>query len=97
MRRPRDWQSWFAWFPVPLGGGQWIWWERVERMEDGFSGGLTGYHYRVPVVIDPALQPPDNSGGWVIESGPGIPMRWRKLGDVDGKGVVVPIKPATTV
>lgn len=91
-QRSRDWHRWFAWFPITLGDGKWVWWESVERIEDSYAGGLTGYHYRMPNTIDPALLPPDDFGGWVMESGPGIPARWRKLGDVDGKGVVVPIK-----
>ena len=30
----REWESWFAWYPVHLEGTMWnerIWWERIER------------------------------------------------------------------
>lgn len=26
-----DWHTWFAWYPVCLRSGKWVWWQWVER------------------------------------------------------------------
>lgn len=90
-RWTQGYRRWYAWFPVPIAPykGQWAWLEWIEREPDSIDGGILGYQYRLPQKPS-EFQPPDDSGGWVHESGPGIPPRWRKLGDVHGKGITVP-------
>jgi hypothetical protein len=42
----RSWQRWFAWRPVQLNNGVWVWWETVEyKLEDRYVG--TDVHYRL--------------------------------------------------
>ncbi len=44
-----EWQSWFAWRPVKMQNGNWIWWEQTEkRYCEGGTGELGFYIYQDP-------------------------------------------------
>lgn len=42
-------KTWFAWYPVQIDTGEWVWWEHVKVIEPindyGAEGITTGYHY----------------------------------------------------
>jgi hypothetical protein len=54
QRRQRDWHRWFAWRPArinyPTRRGICVWWEWVERRNDGpaCEGGWNEWLYRQP-------------------------------------------------
>ena len=31
--------KWFAWYPVTLDNGRWVWWEYIWRQKEGHWGG----------------------------------------------------------
>ena len=35
--RLNDWHKWFAWYPVQLKSGQWVWWENLWRIRTGYD------------------------------------------------------------
>jgi len=55
-KKKPDWQRWFAWCPVPIGGyprkdgATMVWFEWVERKWLGSREGSSRYDYRLPTV-----------------------------------------------
>ena len=50
LRRQRDWHLWFAWRPVRIEDSMCVWWEYIERRNDGPScmDGWDEWKYRWP-------------------------------------------------
>ncbi len=45
-QRKRSSGFWFAWYPVKLKDGRWVWWQQVERICKG-SRDITWYDYEL--------------------------------------------------
>lgn len=41
-----QWRKWFAWRPVQLDTGEWVWWETIERRDFELGWGCSRHQKR---------------------------------------------------
>ncbi|WPZ28996.1 hypothetical protein T8A63_15385 [Sulfitobacter sp. OXR-159] len=54
VKRMATWRRWFAWHPVQMDNGDWVWLQSVERIVDHYRGPFLRldcvYRYRTTVT-----------------------------------------------